>query len=107
MTSRMRGIFTRSTPTPQTLTRSPGGGPRHGPPRPPALGAPRETRGAPRFPACSLAQLRADGRGELVGHRAGTRLGGALGHHAGPRLRARGAEQDAGGAEPLALGSGP
>src|SRR5437867_10820550 len=27
------------------------GGPRHGPPDPPTLGAPRETRGAPRFRA--------------------------------------------------------
>src|SRR5881397_4156223 len=29
------------------------GGPRHGPPDPPTLGAPRGTRGAPRFRTCS------------------------------------------------------
>src|SRR5438445_2151453 len=33
------------------------GGPRHGPPHPPALGAPRETRGAPRSRACSSAHV--------------------------------------------------
>src|SRR5215470_17034853 len=34
------------------------GGPRHGPPPPPTLGALRETRVAPRSPACSSASAR-------------------------------------------------
>src|SRR5437867_10377234 len=90
------------------------GGPRNGPPHPPALGAPRGTRGAPRSPASSFgaAPGAAPRQDRLQGHAQRNARGAADDvvpevpdverevHHDDERLGDRGREEHRGAADP-------
>src|SRR2546421_9883501 len=64
----------------QSVTRQSDGGPRHGPPYPPTLGAPRQSRDAPRVPTARGSRLAARRQDKVRRAADGDEGAGVVGH---------------------------